>query len=329
MDKSQIIIGISLVTVSLVTWIYSIDQPDMMHAMMTLDPLAVTIFTISWTVGMAAMMFPAIIPMVLLYNRLSNSKTDEDNNTNNNNNVLLDSKPNYNVDKFERREMGQCQKSSSYFMLVSNRVIKTTGFVGTYLLVWSLTGVMLLLFWSILMNNLFVGFDTKDFAIASGILLVISGFYQFSSLKKKCLGYCESPLAFFMKRWKGNKFRDGLKMGLYHGLYCLGCCWPYFLIMIALGWMSVLWMGLFATIIFVEKIWSKGIWVARGVGFMFIIIGLLTLTGIISIATGGDEMTTTTTNNHMSSMNMNNSNQESGIMNMKLQYEHAGEIKII
>ena len=118
-------------------------------------------------------------------------------------------------------------------------------------------------------------------------------------------------------------------MGLYHGLYCLGCCWPYFLIMIALGWMSVLWMGLFATIIFVEKIWSKGIWVARGVGFMFIIIGLLTLTGIISIATGGDEMTTTTTNNHMSSMNMNNSNQESGIMNMKLQYEYAGEIKII
>ena len=70
-------------------------------------------------------------------------------------------------------------------MLVSNRVIKTTGFLGTYLLVWSLTGVMLLLFWSILMNNLFVGFDTKDFAIASGILLVISGFYQFSSLKKK------------------------------------------------------------------------------------------------------------------------------------------------
>ena len=102
--------------------------------------------------------------------------------------------------------------------------------------------------------------------------------------------------------------------------------------MIALGWMSVLWMGLFATIIFVEKIWSKGIWVARGIGFMFIIIGLLTLTGIISIATGGDEMTTTTittTHDDMTSMNMNNSNQESGIMNVKLPYEHASEIEII
>ena len=37
-----------------------------------------------------------------------------------------------------------------------------------------------------------------------------------------------------------------VKMGAYHGLYCLGCCWPYFLLMVALGWMNLLWMGLFA-----------------------------------------------------------------------------------
>lgn len=315
MDKSQILIGIFLVTVSTVTWIFSINQPDMMHAMMTLNPIAVTIFTISWTVGMAAMMFPAIIPMVLLYNRLSNSNSKTDDN----NNVLLNSKFNHNVDKFERKDIGQRQKLSSYFIFIFNRVTKTSGFVGTYLLVWSLTGVMLLLFWSILMNSLFVGYNTKDFAIVSGILLIISGFYQFSSLKRKCLGYCESPLAFFMKRWKGNKLRDGLKMGIYHGLYCLGCCWPYFLIMIALGWMNILWMGLFAAIIFAEKIWSKGIWIARGVGIIFIIMGLLILTGIISIVTEGDGTETITHNNEMTSMNMNNdANQESKVMDMKL-----------
>lgn len=318
MDKSQIIIGISLVTVSIVTWIFSIDQPDMMHAMMTLNPTAVTIFTISWTVGMAAMMFPAIIPMVLLYNRLSNSKTYDNNNTNHTNNVLVNSKSNHSVDKFERKEIGHDQKSISYFIPIFNRVTKTSGFVGTYLLVWSLTGVMLLLFWSILMNGLFVGYDAKDFAIVSGILLIISGFYQFSSLKRKCLGYCESPLAFFMKRWKGNKMRDGLKMGIYHGLYCLGCCWPYFLIMIALGWMNILWMGLFAAIIFAEKIWSKGIWISRGVGITFIIIGLLVLTGIISIGTEGDGMASTH-DDEMTLMNMNNdANQESKTMDMKL-----------
>jgi predicted metal-binding membrane protein len=41
-----------------------------------------------------------------------------------------------------------------------------------------------------------------------------------------------------MKRWKGKQLKDGLKMGLYHGMYCLGCCGPYFLFMIALGWMN-------------------------------------------------------------------------------------------
>lgn len=312
MDKSQKIIGISLVTISIITWIFSIDQPDMMHAMMTLNPLAVTIFTISWTVGMAAMMFPAIIPMVLLYNRFSKSKTDDDNN----NNVSSNRKLNQDVDKPETKEDGQRYKYS--YLLVSRRVIKTSGFVGTYLLVWSLTGVMLLLFWSVLMNNLFVGYNTNDFAVVSGILLVISGFYQFSSLKKKCLAYCESPLAFFMKRWKGNKLIDGLKMGLYHGMYCLGCCWPYFLLMIALGWMNILWMGLFAVIIFVEKIWSKGIWLARGVGVMFILIGLLTITGIISVVTEGNEMASSDNDmTSMTSMDMNNPVQDSEIKDMK------------
>ena len=309
MDKPQKIIGISLVTISIITWIFSIDQPDMMHAMMTLDPVAVTIFTISWTVGMAAMMFPAIIPMVLLYNRFITSEIDD-------NNVLSNRKLNQDTaaaDRFERKVDIQHHKYS--YLLVSHRVIKTSGFVGTYLLVWSLTGIVLLLFWSVLMNNLFVGYNTKDFAVVSGILLLISGFYQFSPLKKKCLGYCESPLAFFMKRWKGNKLRDGLKMGLFHGMYCLGCCWPYFLIMIALGWMNLLWMGLFAAIIFIEKIWSKGIWMARGVGILFILIGLLTITGVISVVTEGNEMASTS--NDLTSMNMNNPVQDSETKDMK------------
>lgn len=72
-----------------------------------------------------------------------------------------------------------------------------------------------------------------------------------------------------------------LKMGVYHGIYCLGCCWAYFLLMVALGWMNLLWMGLFAAIIFGEKIWSKGIWVARGAGLGLIIVGVLVATGML------------------------------------------------
>lgn len=85
-----------------------------------------------------------------------------------------------------------------------------------------------------------------------------------------------------MRRWKNGK-AGAIKMGVYHGLYCLGCCWPYFLIMIALGWMNLAWMGLFAIIIFGEKIWSKGIWIARAVGIALIILGILSSLGLITL----------------------------------------------
>src|SRR5215471_11686956 len=70
MDRIQKIIFISIISIATISWVLSRDQPDMMTAMMNYNPVAISLFTISWTIGMAAMMFPAIIPMVLLYNRL-------------------------------------------------------------------------------------------------------------------------------------------------------------------------------------------------------------------------------------------------------------------
>jgi predicted metal-binding membrane protein len=83
-----------------------------------------------------------------------------------------------------------------------------------------------------------------------------------------------------MKRWKKGT-AGAIKMGAYHGLYCLGCCWPYFLIMLALGLMNLVWMSLFAAIIFGEKMWRKGIWIARFFGIALIILGLSTSLGLI------------------------------------------------
>jgi predicted metal-binding membrane protein len=309
LDKSQKIILSLIISISAITWYFSIEQPDMMEAMMTLNPLAVTIFAISWTIGMAAMMFPAIIPMVLLYNRLISTSQED---VNKNDNFSL-----YNIFNDNVSNLGKKSDNKDFQNpIISTRIIKTSGFVGTYLLVWALTGVMLLVFWSIIMNNLLIGYSAQDFAIVFGILLIISGVYQFGSLKKRCLGYCESPLAFFMKRWKGNQLKDGLKMGLYHGMYCLGCCWPYFLLMIALGWMNILWMVIFAAIIFAEKVWSKGIWIARVVGFMFVIIGLLSITGIISISTEEDGMNDS--QNEMNNMMMEGSNLDKDTNGMNM-----------
>jgi predicted metal-binding membrane protein len=254
----------------------------MMVAMTTYNPLSISLFTASWTAGMAAMMFPAITPMVLMYNRLViNRKNNRDRQSS--------------VTIQEEKE-GETLSST----LPSLRVIL---FVGSYLLVWALTGIVLLLGWSAVMNStIMTTGNTVFIQYLYGSLLIIAGAYQFTPLKRICIGYCESPMSFFMRRWRDGA-SGAFKMGVYHGIYCLGCCWAYFLLMVALGWMNLLWMGLFAGIIFGEKIWSRGIWVARAAGVGLAITGVLVaagmLTSIVSSAipmTGseddtGDDMT--------------------------------------
>jgi predicted metal-binding membrane protein len=74
MDKLQKIILVLLVSISGFTWFVSTNQPDMMNIMITYAPILSGLFATSWTAGMAAMMFPKIVPMVLLYNKLSTNE---------------------------------------------------------------------------------------------------------------------------------------------------------------------------------------------------------------------------------------------------------------
>lgn len=255
MDNTRKAILCSLVAASALSWFASqAFQNDMMSAMGAINPLSLSVFTSVWTVGMAAMMFPAIVPMVMLYNTLVSSG-------------------------------GQAQVAAD---VPARRVHsgKVVLFVGCYLLVWSLTGVALLLGWSEIMRTLPLGQSMNPIFAA---ILVVAGAYQFTPLKTKCLGYCESPMSFFMRRWKSGT-AGALRMGLYHGLYCLGCCWPYFLLMVALGWMNLFWMALFAAIIFGEKIWSRGIWVARAAGVGFIVAGILVAAGTFQVVPAMENM---------------------------------------
>lgn len=256
----------------------------MMSAMMMFhNPAALTLFTVIWTAGMAAMMFPAIAPMVLLYDRIIKNKSNNEASTS----KIGEAKESLLVGIDNSKEQEKMKSSVSFWSPYSLKMIL---FVGSYLLVWAITGIAILVGWSIPMNYLLTEPFTNNAQslvdIIFGVLLVISGLYQFSPLKTKCLGYCESPMSFFMRRWRSGTV-GAMKMGMYHGLYCLGCCWPYFLLMVALGWMNLLWMALFAVIIFGEKVWVRGgKWIARSTGVGFVVLGTLALLGIMEVPTG-------------------------------------------
>ncbi len=65
-------------------------------------------------------------------------------------------------------------------------------------------------------------------------------------------------------------------MGLSHGAYCVGCCWAFMLVMLAVGLMSIPVMAALAGVIAIEKVIVKGsVWFNGLVGAGFIVLGVL------------------------------------------------------
>jgi predicted metal-binding membrane protein len=298
MNTSTLVIVAIVTSISLLTWLVSIWQYDaMMLSMMTFyhNPAALFLFVVIWTAGMAAMMFPAIVPMILAFNQLinTNNATGNSNPANSNTNSQMKYHRSSNDGIGYPSEDGG-NKSNIIHRLwntLQSKPVDISLFVSAYLAIWALIEVVLLVGWSYFFDTLLPQLGRNDSQqqqlvsdnIIYGIVLIVAGTYQFSLLKSRCLGYCEFPLILLMRR-RQNGRAEALKMGMYHGLYCLGCCWPYFLLMVALGWMNFFWMGLFASIIFAEKIWTRGgLWIGRITGIGFITLGILSLTGAISL----------------------------------------------
>jgi predicted metal-binding membrane protein len=110
-------------------------------------------------------------------------------------------------------------------------------------------------------------------------ILIVAGVYQFTPLKNVCLAHCRSPLAFFMTHWRAGSW-GAFTMGLRHGAYCVGCCWPLMLLLFVVGVMNLLWIAALAAFVLVEKLVPRGDWVGRAGGLVFLAWGVaLAVTG--------------------------------------------------
>jgi predicted metal-binding membrane protein len=132
-----------------------------------------------------------------------------------------------------------------------------------YLTVWALfsvlaTGVQRLLAITLLMSPMM----EMTTPAASAVLLMIAGLYQLTPLKRACLRTCQSPLGFLMRNWRtglGGAFR----MGLEHGIHCLGCCWALMLLLFVGGVMNLTVILALTAFVAVEKLAPFGVQSAR------------------------------------------------------------------
>jgi predicted metal-binding membrane protein len=111
--------------------------------------------------------------------------------------------------------------------------------------------------------------------LSSGIL-VAAGIYQISPLKDVCLRHCRSPAQFLSQRWRKGSW-GALRLGVTHGLFCVGCCWVLMTLLFVGGVMNLIWIAGLSVFILVEKVVPHGHLVSRIAGLALVGGGIYTL----------------------------------------------------
>ena len=143
-----------------------------------------------------------------------------------------------------------------------------------YLLAWAAYGFVAFVVTTRLDTLSSVSERTRIWASAGA--LVVAGVYQFTPLKARCLKHCRSPLSVLLHVGSFTGPLRDVRVGAWHGAYCLGCCWSLMLVLVAVGLMNMVWMAALAVAIFLEKVWRYGRQLSWGLG-----LGMLALAVVV------------------------------------------------
>ena len=256
--RDRAVIAASLFVLTVLAWAYllsasismapsqpmagmpGLNMPGMAMALMTMPwDLACLLFSFGmWTTMMIGMMTPSVAPIVLLYARVGR----------------------------QARADGELFAATGWF-------------AGGYLAAWTAFALVATLTQAALAE---AGLLTPMLASASrpltGLLLVFAGIYEIMPLKYACLSQCQAPLAFIQHR---GGFKSGaggaFRLGLQHGLYCVGCCWALMVLLFVGGVMNVLWIAALSILVLSEKLLPAGRLVPRLAGLVLIAAGTIFL----------------------------------------------------
>lgn len=147
------------------------------------------------------------------------------------------------------------------------RTLHSLLFVSSYLFVWAGFAAIAALAQAILVRSGLV----SQMALAIGgrelaaVLLLFAAAYELTAAKRLCLDKCRSPLLFIMKYWRPGA-AGAIRLGLAHGLFCVGCCWALMLLLFVGGVMNLAWVAALGIVVLGEKLapprWRAERWTA-------------------------------------------------------------------
>jgi predicted metal-binding membrane protein len=133
------------------------------------------------------------------------------------------------------------------------RVRATAEFVAGYLIAWLAYSIGAASLQLVLERAGMLRHATAS--VTSGLgaaVFLFAGLYQFAPIKRACLTHCRTPLGYFLSRWHDGP-ANGFRLGINHGLFCVGCCWALMLLMFAVGVGNVAWMLALGAVMAAEK----------------------------------------------------------------------------
>lgn len=145
---------------------------------------------------------------------------------------------------------------------------------GGYLLVWAAFSVAATFLQRALASALLLTPMMEPATpVAAAAILFIAGAYQFVPLKRACLHACRTPMAFLTRYWRPG-VSGAFRMGITHGIYCLGCCWALMLLLFVGGVMNLAVILALTVWVIIEKTAPFGDKGARIAGALLIAAAL-------------------------------------------------------
>jgi predicted metal-binding membrane protein len=131
-------------------------------------------------------------------------------------------------------------------------------FIAGYCLAWcAFSAAATLAQWQLYRAALLTPAMENTSPLLAGAALLIAGLYQFTPVKHACLRACRGPLAVIAAHWREGH-AGALRMGLQHGLICVGCCWAVMALMFCVSVMDLRWAATLAVYAAAEKLVPGG-----------------------------------------------------------------------
>jgi len=245
LTRDRVAIWIGLAGITLMSWLYLFDMAGNMGGMNAAAPMVMEPVSTAWTATDARIMF-AMWWIMMIGMMLPSAAP------------MILTFATINRKKREREQP----------------FVPTTIFASGYLAAWGGFSIFATAAqWGLQEAALITPMLVANNSILAGAIFIGAGIYQWTPLKHMCLKNCRSPLNYIIKSWRGGH-RGAFVMGWQHGLYCLGCCWLVMAILFAVGVMNLIWIGIIAAFVFVEKLFPAGEWIARLSGILMIGAGI-------------------------------------------------------